>query len=82
MNFIKVAEYIEVGDLVDIILRSDPGSYYRGKIMDKDDSCIVIGSRRYTDYDADDSKIQKVTTIIDYDDISVIRKMEDANINS
>ena len=75
---IQVGEYIDVGDLIDVVLKNDPTSYYRGRVIYQDDYIVVIGCKRYTDHDFEDCKLQKITTIIDREDISIIRKIEDA----
>jgi hypothetical protein len=74
-----IQSYIKVADLVDLILKSDPNAFYRGRVMEIGLETIVIGSRRYTDYDVDDSKTLRLTSIIDLMDVSIIRKIEDAD---
>lgn len=76
MNFLKVGEYLEAGDQVEIYCSADPNTYIQGRVKEITEEEIILEYKRYTDIDPQRAKLQRVAAIINREDIYLILKIE------
>lgn len=75
MNFLKLQEYLGVGDQIEVALDDNANSMYSGRLIEITDEEIVIGYNRHTDWDADQSEVEKATMVIDKNHIIHVKRI-------